>query len=195
MKESISSSLQKFIACFFALVFLASLIFIGYRIYTKPAYEAHESEQARLLAVSAISLFGEKTAKDPGMWSKFEDREIDLMIDHMRIMGSWVVKLNFIKKEGHIEVLSTVSSGWNSRSPQSAEFRAKISSDGNIEFYDADAASTVLSRIKNGRPKALGKTHNFRFPDEMKRVPVAIYAEEYVITDPDKKEFMILKEP
>ncbi|MGD9640998.1 MAG: hypothetical protein AB7U37_07105, partial [Synergistaceae bacterium] len=68
MKDNKLPPLQKIIASIFALVFIASLFFIGYRIYTKPAYEAHEQKQARLLAVSAVSLFSDKTAREPGIW-------------------------------------------------------------------------------------------------------------------------------
>lgn len=195
MKESKLPTLQKIIACFFALVFIASIIFIGYRIYSKPAYEAHEKEQARLLAISAVSLFSEKTSKYPGIWAKFESNETELMIDHMRIMGNWVVKVNFINKGSHIDVLSSVSSGWNSRSPQSAEIRAKIFNDGSMEFEDGDTASTSADRIKIDRLKTLGKIHNFRFPDEQKKVPVLIDAEEFLFTDPEGNEFLVLKDP
>lgn len=187
--------LQKTIAFFFALVFIASLIFIGYRIYTKPAYEAHEKKQARLLAVSAISLFSEKTAKEPGIWEKFDSNENELMIDHMRIKGNWVVKVNLINEGSHIEVMSSVSSGWNSRSPQSAEIMAKIYNDGRVEFEDAESALAIAAGIKSGSLKALGKIHNFRFPDEQKKVPAVIEAEECLLRDQEGNEFLILIYP
>lgn len=195
MKESKLPPLQKLIASFFVLVFIASLLFIGYRIYTKSAYEAHEAKQARLLAVSAISLFGEKTSKDPEMWTKFESNEIELMIDHMRIKENWVVKVNFLKKENHIQVLSSVNSGWNSRSPQFTEFRAKIFNDGSLEFENAEAALTAADNIERTRQKASGKMHNFRFSDERIELPAVIDAEETLFTDAEGNEFLILKEP
>lgn len=188
-------TLQKIIASFFVIVFFASLIFIGHRIYTKPAYEAHEQEQAKLLAVSAMFLFADKTAKEPGIWAKFDNNETELMIDHMRIKGNWVVKVNFINKGSHIEVLSSVSSGWNSRSPQSAEVRAKISGDGRLELEDGETALAIAERIKNIRPKALGKIHSFRFPDEQKKVPAVINAGEYLFTDQNGNEYLILMDP
>ncbi|MPN18988.1 hypothetical protein SDC9_166354 [bioreactor metagenome] len=195
MKENKLPPLQKIIAFFFVLVFIASLFFIGYRIYTKPEYEAHEKEQASLLAVSALTLFAEKTANEPGIWTKFDNLETELMIDHMRIKGNWVVKVIFINKGSHIDVLSSVSSGWNSRSPQSAEVRAKISGNGNLEFKDEKAAPAIAARIKSGRMRALGKVHSFRFPDEQKKVPALIEAEEYLLTDQEGNEFLILKDP
>ncbi|MDY9921458.1 MAG: hypothetical protein U2P59_06500 [Synergistota bacterium] len=195
MKENKLPPLQKTIAFFFALVFIASLIFIGYRIYTKPAYEAHEKKQARLLAVSAISLFSEKTAKEPGIWEKFDSNENELMIDHMRIKGNWVVKVNLINEGSHIEVMSSVSSGWNSRSPQSAEIMAKIYNDGRVEFEDAESALAIAAGIKSGSLKALGKIHNFRFPDEQKKVPAVIEAEECLLRDQEGNEFLILIYP
>lgn len=188
-------TLQKILASFFVTVFFASLIFIGHRIYTKPAYEAHEQEQARLLAVSAVFLFADKTAKEPGIWDKFDNNETELMLDHMRIKGNWVIKVNFINKGSHIEVLSSVSSGWNSRSPQSAEVRAIIHNDGKVEIEDGETAPTIAVRIKNARTKALGKIHSFRFPDEQKKVPAVIDAGEYLFTDQDGNEFLILMTP
>jgi hypothetical protein len=195
MKENKLPPLQKIISFFFVLVFIASLFFIGHRIYTKPAYEAHEKEQARLLAVSAVFLFADKTAKEPGIWNKFDNNENELMLDHMRIKGNWVVKVNFINKGSHIEVLSSVSSGWNSRSPQSAEIRAIIFNDGKVEIENGGNALAIADRIKSGRPKALGKIHSFRFPDEQKKVPAVIDAEEYLFTDQDGNEYLILVDP
>lgn len=195
MKENKLPPLQKIIASIFALVFIASLFFIGYRIYTKPAYEAHEKKQARLLAVSAMSLFSEKTAKEPGIWGKFKDNEIELIIDHMRIKGNWVVKMIFLKKKSHIEVISSVHSGWNSRSPQLAEFRAKMFKDGSLKFENAEIALTAVDSIKSARQKTSGKIYNFRFPDELKKVPAVVDAEEFLLTDAEGNKFLILKEP
>lgn len=195
MKENELPPLQKIIAFFFVLIFIASLLFIGYRIYTKPAYEAHEKEQARMLAVSALSLFAEKTAKEPRIWTKFESNENELMIDHMRIRGNWVVKVYFINKGSHIEVLSSVISGWNSRSPQSAEARAKIYNDGRLEFEDEKTSQAIAAGIKTKSLKALGKVHIFRFPDEQKKVPALIEAEESLLSDQEGNEFLILTYP
>lgn len=195
MKENKLPPLQKIIASIFALVFIASLFFIGYRIYTKPAYEAHEKKQARLLAVSAMSLFSDKTAREPGIWARFNSDETELMIDHMKIKGNWVVKVNFNNKGSHIEVLSSVSSGWNSRSPQSTEVRAKIYNDGRVEFEDKDSSQSIAAAIKSGSLKALGKIHSFRFPDEQKKVPAVIEAEECLLRDQEGNEFLILIYP
>ena len=195
MKENKLPSIQKIIASIFALVFIASLFFIGYRIYTKPAYEAHEQKQARLLAVSAVSLFSEKTAKEPGTWARFNSDETELIIDHMKIKGNWVVKVNFNNKESYIEVISSVSSGWNSRSPQSAEVRAKIYNDGNIEYEDGEGSRSIAAAIKSGSLNALGKIHIFRFPDEQKKVPAVIEAEESLLTDQEGNEYLILVYP
>lgn len=195
MKKNRSLLFQKLVAGFFVLVFIVSFIFIGYRIYTKPAYEAHETEQARLLAISTISLLSEKTSRNPGMWAKFESSEIKLIIDHMKIKGNWVVEINILKKENHIEVFSLVSSGWNSRSPLSAKFRAKIYKDGRLEYVDGVAALTAAGIVNNARQKMTGKIHNFKFPNELKKVPAPIDAEESIFTDPKGNEFLILKEP
>ncbi len=190
MNENGSSALHKLMAAIFGLIFAASLIFMGYRVYTKPAYEAHEKEQARILAVSAVTLLAERTAMEPGIWENFSDIDTELMIDHMKIRENWVVKVFISKKEGHVEVTSSVASGWNSRSPQSAEYRAKIYRDGKTVFEGQGSAG-----MPSGKAEPLGKTHAFRFPDEMKKVPVQITAEEYLLKDAEDSEFLILKVP
>mgnify|MGYP000855225271 FL=1 len=172
------------------LLFMASLVFIGFRIYTKPAYEAHEKEQARILAASAAVLLAEMTSGEPGLWDKFSESEISLLIDHMKIRGNWVLKVDVLKKDSHVEVISSASSGWNSRSPQSSEYRSKIYGDGRADI-EGEAAVT----IPEGTEKPLGKIHTFRFPDETKNVPAVIAAEEYLLTDREGREFLVLKKP
>lgn len=177
-------------AAVFGLIFAASLIFFGYRVYTKPAYEAHEKEQARILAVSTVMLLAERIAEEPGIWDKFSDIDTELMIDHMKIRENWVVKVFIAKKDGHVEVTSSAASGWNSRSPQSSAFSAKIFSDGRMVF-DGEAPAEIPS----GKAEPSEKVHTFRFPDEMKKVPAQIIAEEYLLTDDEGREFFILKTP
>ncbi len=181
---------QKSIAFLFVLLFIASFIFIGYRIYTKPAYEAHEKEQARALALSTVMLFAEKTSIEPAIWEKFSENNIELMIDHMKIKGNWSVKIFISKKNRYVEFTCSVNSGWNSRSPQSAEFRAEVHDDGKMVFKD-----TSPSGIPEGKSEALGKLHVFRFADEMKKVPVRISAEEYLLTDAEGRDYLLLKLP
>ena len=188
MNENRSSALHKILAGFFGIVFIVSLVFVGYRIYTKPAYEAHEKEQARILAASVVSLMARRTAIEPGIWDRFSGSHIELMIDHMKIKGNWMVRVNIFKKAGYIEVICSVSSGWNSRSPQSAELKAKIFNDGRSVYYGDGSAE-----ISGDKAEPIGKTHSFRFPDEMQTVPVLITAEEYLMIDPRGKEYLVLK--
>ena len=192
MSENKLPMLQKIIASFFLLIFIASLVFMVYRIYTKPAYEAHEKEQARILAISTIEFFAKETSGEPGMWEKFESDNIELIIDHTQIKGNWVIKTTFLKKESFVDAISSVNSGWNSRSPQSAKFRAKIYYDGKIEYEDEPAASAVRMILRsNSKPN--GKVVHFRFPDERKKMPSDIAAEvRSVITD-SGEEYLVLK--
>jgi len=192
MRENKLPLLQKIIAVFFFLLFITSIVFMAYRIYTKPAYEAHEKEQARILAVSAIELFAEKTSKEPDMWKKFESNNIELIIDHTRIKGNWVIITTFLKKESFVDAISSVNSGWNSRSPQSVKFRAKINFDGRIEYENETAASAVQMIVRsNSKPN--GKVVHFRFRDERKKVPFDITTEvRSVITD-SGEEYLVLK--
>ncbi len=188
MNENRPSALHKILAGFFVLVFMASLVFVGYRIYTKPAYEAHEKEQARILAASVVSLMAQRTAMEPDIWDRFSGSQIELMIDHMKIRGNWLVKVNIFKKAGHIEVICSISSGWNSRSPQSAELKAEIFDDGRSVYYGEGSAE-----ISADKAEPVGKTHTFRFPDEMQTVPALITAEEYIMIDTRGREYLLLK--
>ena len=188
MNENRPSALHKILAGLFGLVFMASLVFVGYRIYTKPAYEAHEKEQARILAASVVSLMAQRTAMEPDIWDRFSGSQIELMIDHMKIKGNWMVRVNIFKKAGHIEVICSVSSGWNSRSPQSAELKAEIFDDGRSVYYGEGSAE-----ISADKAEPVGKTHTFRFPDEMQTVPALITAEEYIMIDTRGREYLLLK--
>ncbi len=192
MREKKLPLLQKIIACFFILLFIASIIFMVYRISTKSSYESHEKEQARILAVSAIEFFAKKTSKEPGMWERFQSNDIELVIDHMQIKENWVISTEFSRKESFVEVISSVNSGWNSRSPQSAKFKAKIYFDGKTEYENETAASTIQLIVK---PKSTpnGNVHQFRFSDERKKVPIDITAEEWSVTTDSGEEYLILK--
>ena len=192
MREKKLPLLQKIIACFFALLFIASIIFMVYRISTKSSYESHEKEQARILAVSAIEFFAKKTSKEPGMWERFQSNDIELVIDHMQIKENWVISTEFSRKESFVEVISSVNSGWNSRSPQSAKFKAKIYFDGKTEYEDETATSTIQMIGRSGST-ANGNFHRFRFTDERKKVPIDITAEEWSVTTDSGEEYLILK--
>ena len=192
MSENKLPMLQKIIASFFLLIFIASLVFMVYRIYTKPAYEAHEKEQARILAISTIEFFAKKTSEEPEMWEKFENDDIELVIDHMQIKGNWVIRTTFLKKESFVDAISSVNSGWNSRSPQSATFRAKINFDGRIE-YENETAESAVQMILRSNSKPNGKVVHFRFPDERKKVPVDISVKEWSVITDSGEEYLFLK--
>lgn len=192
MRENKLPLFQKIIAVLFLLLFITSIVFMGYRIYKKPAYEAHEKEQTRILAVSVIELFAEKTLKEPDMWGKFENDNIELIIDHAKVKDNWVIRTTFLKKQSFVDAISSVSSGWNSRSPQSAKCRAKIYYDGKIEYEDETAASVVQKIVRsNSKPNV--KALHFRFSDERKKVPFDISAEVRYISTDSGEEYLILK--
>ena len=192
MSENKLPLLQKIIASFFLLIFIASLVFMAYRIYKKPSYEAHEKEQAIILAVSTIEFFAKKTSEEPEMWEKFENDDIELVIDHMQIKGNWVIRTTFLKKESFVDAISSVNSGWNSRSPQSATFRAKINFDGRIE-YENETAESAVQMILRSNSKPNGKVVHFRFPDERKKVPVDISVKEWSVITDSGEEYLFLK--
>jgi hypothetical protein len=192
MKKNNLPTAQKIIAFIFAAAIMASFVFFAYRIHTKASYEAHEKKQARVLAISALLALEEETSKDPGTWNKFREDKFDLILDHMKVRGNWAIKLSFNRRETHLEILSSVKSGWNSRSPQHAEARAAISPDGRMSFDHGSPPPEALE-IKSASKKGSGRRLNLRFPEELKPLPVAIDVEEYSMTDEDGNTFIILK--
>ena len=66
--------------------------------------------------------------------------------------------------------------------PQSSAFSARIFSDGRMVFDGKHRRNTF-------RQSEPSERYTFRFPDEMKKVPAQIIAEEYLLTDDEGREF------
>ena len=83
------SIFQKFLAGLFALMVLASFVFIGYRIATKDEYTAREKEQCRLLSMSAARCAADAAEDNPKIWDLFAEETFAIIIDH-RIIDFFV---------------------------------------------------------------------------------------------------------
>lgn len=188
---------QKIIASIFAVMVLLSFVFIGYRIATKSAYNAHEAKQCRLLAVSAVRTLAEKTNDMPDMWSRIGSGDITLIIDHKTMPGNWVLEVTAKQTSDCIYLRSSAGSGWNSRSPQKAVIEAKIFKGKNAVniVYDNSAAAATAAEISKATNAKSDKRVLFRFPDELKICPVPIYAAVSSYFGPDGDSTFIILSP
>lgn len=183
--------LQKLIAAAFLVMVLASFCFIGYRIITKSEYEENQIKQANILAVSVINTLAEKSLKDISLWDKFDSDNFIIIIDHRTVPGNWVLKTSIKKNMDHVNIESTVDSGWNSRSPISKVVSAKVFMDGKVVFDDIKASD----QVKKLHADNAGKKHVyvfFRFPDERKPFPVKIRAAVTTYKDSENNDFIML---
>ncbi|MEG1799928.1 MAG: hypothetical protein RR214_07065 [Synergistaceae bacterium] len=174
-------------AFIFAVLVAASIIFFGYRIVTKPAYKANEMRQCKLLAASALSILTEETIKSPNMWEKFGSDDIFLIIDHKKMPGNWVIKVEVKREAGKIHITSSAASGWNSRSPQEASFSAAVTggeAENNTAAYSEKETADLASEIASAKSTPYRDNEELLFvlPDERKVTPARIAARPEKIT-------------
>ena len=155
MKNTIGYLSKKFTIALFALLFCYTLLFFAWRIYTKSSFKAHELEQCRLLAVSATETIVSKMENEPNLWSRFNSDKTVLTINHKTFPGNWLIKVEVNNLESYIVIETTVSSGWNSRSPQKISYIARVfkKKNGFNTVYDdkeAEAIAKELSFAKTG---------------------------------------------
>jgi hypothetical protein len=154
------SPLERLFAAFFTAALVAVLFFMAYRIVQKPRYEAEQSTQCTLLAVSDLEFFISKAGGEPA--APFgEDNE--LKIDHMSMPGNWVVKLQLVHEGNAHMVRSTASSGWNSRSPASAAFEALFDESGDIRYVE-NPEPEVLDLVRSASAGRESKRVEFKLP-------------------------------
>jgi hypothetical protein len=187
MKNEKMPLLQKFLASLFALMFVASLVFMGWRIIHKKDYVEHEREQCRLLAVSAAASLADWNGAVPDMWSRIASGDSIIIIDHRLIQDNWSITAAR-KRAGGLTV--KVSSGWNSRSPQEYVCRGRIAGGGFVFDQESDQRTAETLRAVNPSPH--DKVLPFAYPDERLTMPVKLL----VAVTPcklDGKDYIILK--
>ena len=171
------SIFQKFLAGLFALMVLASFVFIGYRIATKGDYTAREKEQCRLLSMSAARCAADASEDNPKIWDQFAEETFTIIIDHRIMPGNWVIKITAHKKSDSTEITSEGLSGWNSRSPQHDVSQAAIPASGEDAAYADPRQEDPAHRIDYSLFKKKVRTVQFSLPDESKVIPVTISAD------------------
>lgn len=172
---------------FFVVLFAAAIVFIGYRIVTKPAYVRHETRQCRLLALSAAEIAADVTQAAPTMWDRFGSEGILIEIDHMKMVGNYVVRVTATSEGSKVRLFVTADSGWNTRSLQHSEQSIVIDKKAAPKTGAADAD---ITKIRGLRAKTvikyltIEKTMSGQAPS-----PVIIK----VIAVPYDKDYFVLK--
>lgn len=194
MENNKYDSLQKVIMTLFSLLFLLSLLFFTWRLYTKSSYKEQELEQCRLLAVSTIETLACKMKREPNIWSKFNSKGIALNINHKSVPGNWLIVAMVKQLDDHTQIEATVCSGWNSRSPQKASYEAKVFERGNdiLIAYKDNNAKIIAKKLLDsviGDKKAVAV---FSLSNGEKELPITIKADlfEYKYKE---KSFLIMK--
>lgn len=181
MADKKYSLFDKAMMLVFSFLMLASCVFFGHRAMTKPAYEARELKQTQLLAVSVIEIMAEKSVVEPV-----------LIIDHRAIKDNWRIKAVARKENDFTEITSDVSSGWNSRSPKSTVYKAKVFDDGGIEYENATAAR-LAEAVRGVKPSPKDETVTFRLPEENKPCPVDVVMHIAEYTDYKGDKYIVLR--
>ena len=169
---------RKFFALVFALLILASFVFMGFRIAAKPAYSEHELKKCQVMAVSAVDIIAQKLEDSPLFLTKFGSSKIILTADHKKMPDNLVVKLEITDYGKYASVSSKVNSGWNSRSPKEYICTAKIYNDNgkNRIVYDAVECENIAVSIIQTDFNEKKNTIEFVLPDENKKMPEAMSA-------------------
>ncbi|MCC8058722.1 hypothetical protein [Cloacibacillus sp.] len=170
MNVKISSLVEQTAKYIFLAAVLASFVFFGWRVMTKRAYVEHERAQCEALAVSAALTAAEAVSRDEALAQLVRQLgEAEFVTDHMSMPGNNTVSVTIGAERGGFLIRSKAASGWNSRSPQSAEFALSLRPGGEITFKGDDDIKRA-SRIRAARAgiskKDQSKEHIFTFPHE-----------------------------
>ena len=170
MKEKIARAADKTGKILILTALAAAFVFTGWRIATRKAYIAHEKAQCCAMAASAALCAADAVAHDAAVASLVkESNSVEYISEHRKMPESINVKV-IINSEGNSFLIkSIVSSGWNSRSPQSSSFSLKLDETENIIFEsgaDAEAAALVAAARSDISPGKKQMEHIFTFPNE-----------------------------
>ena len=170
MSVKISSIAERTAKYIFSAAVIASFVFFGWRVMTKGAYVEHEKAQCEAFAVSS-ALTAAAAVSEDGTLARLvkELGKADFVADHMKMPGNNTISVTIIAEGGDFMIRSNAASGWNSRSPQSAEFNLKLNSDRHISYEneaDAKRAERVRSAITGASGSDTAAEHTFTFPHE-----------------------------
>lgn len=148
---------------------IASFIFIGWRIWTRNAYIAHEKEQCAVLAAGAALSSAESALADEALLRQLQKNETLLYTtDHMKLPGNYNIKVTLSLEGAAVKAAALAESGWNSRSPQKSEASVLLKKKGKAVLMlpkQQKEAEELLFAASNGNPV---KTVVFCYPFERK---------------------------
>lgn len=170
MSVKISSILEQTAKYLFLAAVLTSFFFFGWRVATKRAYVEHEKAQCEALAVSASLTAAEALAENAALARLVKElARAEFVTDHMKMPGNNTVSVTIVAVGGGFAVSSQVASGWNSRSPQSAEFALTLVPGRGVSYAN-EADEKRAARLLAARETAVRndevKEHIFTFPHE-----------------------------
>lgn len=152
----------------FAALF-ASFLFIGWRIATKGDYVEHEKAQCEAFAVSAALTAADALLENEALARlAAELKKAEFAADHMKMPGNNVISVTISADGDDFIIKSKAASGWNSRSPQSAEFELRLT-PGGISYgseVDRNRAARVIAAGKSAVKPDKAKEQIFTFPHE-----------------------------
>ena len=183
--------LQKFLAFLFALLFAASLVFMGWRLVHKREYVLHEKEQCRLLAVSAADCLGEWNRAVPDLWRRLGSGDVFILIDHKLMTGNWEVSAAAAQQSGGADLTVRAASSWNSRSPQEYVCKVRVSAAGPVFAQEKDAETAKQLRELQ-TPQI--RQFVFIYPEDRVPLPVRVTAATAAYRM-DGLDYLILKKP
>lgn len=149
---------------------LVSFVFIGWRVWTKSAYTAHEKAACRAMAVSAALCAADAVLYDEAAASLVkESKSVEYISDHRKMPENINVSVKISSDGSSFLIHSHAASGWNSRSPQNDSFSLRLDETENIIFEsgaDAEAAALVAAARRDISSGKKQMEHIFTFPNE-----------------------------
>ena len=123
----------------FAAAVIASLVFFCWRAANKGAYTEHETAQCEAFAVSAAAAAAEALSCDPELAALVrESGKAEFVADHKKMPDNCLISAVITSRGDDFVIETTAASGWNSRSPQKADFSLTLTPNG-IVYGDAES--------------------------------------------------------
>lgn len=155
MEKERKSPFQSVLAAAFGILIALSVCFMAYRAATKPAYVRREVRQVSALAkTTALALAGVCTVS-PDIGQLYGTDKAFIVINHMKVEGNWVITAELRFEDGGTVIEASAKSGWNSRSPQSAEYSVRVAG-GRVTPLSPGFGKILESLDVNAKGKELG---------------------------------------
>lgn len=121
------------------------------------------------MAASAALCAADAAAYDPAVALLVKElKSVEYISDHKKMPKNLNVRVSMSSDGKDIAIHSLVSSGWNSRSPQSAEFSAVLDESGKIICGPGENAedARIVTEARSKAKAEKSDEHLFTFPHE-----------------------------